>query len=83
MTLHHAPPPTLTTVGTQSPQRHSSSISRQPPAVAQQPTVSTVSRSRQQAVLQPPATQPGPSTEREQWTLHHLWDQLCLFQSRN
>ena len=61
----HAPPPTLTTVGTQSPQRHSSPFSRQPPVVTQRPTVSPVSRPRQQAV---PATQPGPSTGTEQWT---------------
>ena len=63
MTLQHAPPPTLTTVGTQSPQGHTSPIFRQPPVVTQRPTVCTVSRPRQQA------TQPGPSsTEREEWT---------------
>ena len=69
MTLPHVPTPTLTTVGTQSPQRHTVPIVRQPPVVTQRPSVSAVSRPRQQAVLQPSATQPGPSpTETEQWT---------------
>ena len=70
MTLQqHAPPATLTTVGKQSPQRFSLPISRQLPVVAQRPNVPTVSRPRQQGVLHPSATQPGPSPrETEEWS---------------
>ena len=70
MTLQqHAPPATLTTVGKQSPQRFSLPISRQLPVVAQRPNVPTVSRPRQQGVLHPSATQPGPSPrETKEWS---------------